>query len=1230
MRSSVGQKVFMVTPFGLRPSLAVSTNAEAEHKETCAEYQCNNKCISEHEICDGIADCIDGTDEPESCEGTAFILTAGHQSLGILDLTSRKYVSIAVAKEVVAIAYDQAKSAFYWVDAKGTIFSLAENSSSPIYTDAKGVTSIAVDWFTGLIFWTNHLEERICAGIANGNGFVTILEKNVRPEQLVLFPAKSCMFWVNQRENIYSKAHIETAGMDGSGRKVVVVLDLVEPIGLTLDYSTERLYWFSDDHEETALCAQLIMEAVQKGTSVPNTLMGFTVFVQMVRIVLQCSLDTWEVQQDPGSTLQCDRTFFLCEDGTECVSFDYKCDGDRDCPDGSDEIGCSEACDEPGIYEDCTDKTDELGCGCGSDDFSCDDGQCISLAFRCDLKYDCRDHSDEHNCPKPKQVLCKPDEVMCPISKECIIKEWWCDDYMDCEDGMDEQNCRFSEVKCREFQWMCSDNSQCIPDFWHCDGQRDCKDGSDEIGCQPRPCRSSEFQCVMLECISMSLVCNGKNDCADGSDEGGNCDAQECKNCTHTCYKTPNGPKCGCENGFKIMPDLYTCTDVDECKELSTRPCSQICLNMNGTYHCSCYSGFLLHNDGHSCKVTGAEPVLLVSIPHDILLYGLHSAKKDILPAIAKNDIFSMDYDWKEKVVFWVDTHSKSIKWMKLEQQDKGTLIKGIQSDCIAVDWVGQNLYWTDGVAGCILAANLNSTWNGPPEYTVVVDTAVDQPHSLVLQPLNGLMYWAEIGSEPHIERAGMDGTNRKLIVKSGLGWPTSLTLDPLGRKLFWADGKLYCIGVANLDGTAMKLFQLAHIRRPFAVAVFEDEIIWSDVELRTVQKADRQGKNRTVLLKRNVQPYGLKVMHEVLQPHVFNPCEKMGCKHFCLLGPELKGSCRCGLGMLLADDGVTCMKSVDEPFLFIISPTALTQVYLKHLQPDTGLKVLPEQSVHQLINDQISSADYIWKEKLVYFAESDEGLIGKFMLGSNVSLGEMIFQVNDDIVSLSVDWLSGNLYWITSMPSVIEVASANGVYRLVLIENLYRSTSLALHPPTSIMCFSDWGSEDRRSGPRIECSNMDGQKRKVVWKKCRLPTGVLLAESGTRLYWIDLGYTRLWYSMMGQEQQWFEVEQKIVGLKVYSRQQQQGYSFCSEKNGGCNHLCLAYPGGRTCRCSTGYQLINGSKCEAMECLPGAWKCQDGLNCILNEQVCDSEKHCADGSDEMEFVLMVHKRTHDT
>lgn len=51
------------------------------------------------------------------------------------------------------------------------------------------------------------------------------------------------LYWVNQGQK--GMRTIETAGMDGSDRKVLVVANMEEPVGLTLDHVTGRLYWIS-------------------------------------------------------------------------------------------------------------------------------------------------------------------------------------------------------------------------------------------------------------------------------------------------------------------------------------------------------------------------------------------------------------------------------------------------------------------------------------------------------------------------------------------------------------------------------------------------------------------------------------------------------------------------------------------------------------------------------------------------------------------------------------------------------------------------------------------------------------------------------------------------------------------------------------------------------------------------------------------------------------------------
>lgn len=60
-------------------------------------------------------------------------------------------------------------------------------------------------------------------------------------------------------------------------------------------------------------------------------------------------------------------------------------------------------------------------------------------------------------------------------------------------------------------------------------------------------------------------------------------------------------------------------------------------------------------------------------------------------------------------------------------------VLVGVRAECVAVDWVGRNLYWTDGSGGQIKAVGLEGFMAEP---VVIVD--VDDPRSLVLLPQKG------------------------------------------------------------------------------------------------------------------------------------------------------------------------------------------------------------------------------------------------------------------------------------------------------------------------------------------------------------------------------------------------------------------------------------------------------------------------------------------------------------
>lgn len=74
-------------------------------------------------------------------------------------------------------------------------------------------------------------------------------------------------------------------------------------------------------------------------------------------------------------------------------------------------------------------------------------------------------------------------------------------------------------------------------------------------------------------------------------------------------------------------------------------------------------------------------------------------------------------------------------------------------------------------------------------------------------------MLWSEIGSTPQIERSGMDGSKRKVVLSRDLSWPVSLTYDFLDNRVYWADEKLRCIGSTSLDGDNVKVNTHQHMK---------------------------------------------------------------------------------------------------------------------------------------------------------------------------------------------------------------------------------------------------------------------------------------------------------------------------------------------------------------------------------------------------------------------------------
>ncbi|XP_054265258.1 sortilin-related receptor-like isoform X2 [Macrosteles quadrilineatus] len=249
---------------------------------------------------------------------------------------------------------------------------------------------------------------------------------------------------------------------------------------------------------------------------------------------------------------KCPTDHFKCENDI-CIPVLWRCDGDNDCGDFSDEMHCGEMTCQP-------------------DQFQCrSSGKCISDEWRCDYDKDCEDGSDEENCT---YAACTAGQFRC-ANQRCISERWVCDMEDDCRDGSDELNCNTTALPttCGSGYFMCQSPHSCIPRSWRCDGERDCPDNSDEANCEGNTCESWQFQCKEnRRCIFLAWRCDGDYDCggSDRSDE---------ENCTTTLPPAvPTKPPIfttNCTewmfqcNNKKCIPYWWKCDTVNDCGDNS-------------------------------------------------------------------------------------------------------------------------------------------------------------------------------------------------------------------------------------------------------------------------------------------------------------------------------------------------------------------------------------------------------------------------------------------------------------------------------------------------------------------------------------------------------------------------------------------------------------------------------------------------------------------------------------
>nr|WBR46502.1 vitellogenin receptor [Coccinella septempunctata] len=945
--------------------------------------------------------------------------------------------------------------------------------------------------------------------------------------------------------------------------------------------------------------------------------------------------------------VSCTENQFSCITGNTCIEKRKRCDGIHDCRDMSDEENCE--------YILCTDSMF----------FKCKNGRCISKSFVCDGQDDCEDYSDEEQCKDFKLKLnsnlsCEENEWRC-ADRLCIMKDWVCNGEPDCLDGSDETIGCTLTIACDGFKCK---NNHCIPTEWRCDGSDDCIDNSDEEGCEnfisPEKCtwENKKFLCANNHtCIDMHNVCDGKHHCPDKSDESILCTApaQSCThhNCSHECAQLPTGPQCYCPEGYHNINEKE-CQDINECEIYGI--CDQKCRNTPGSYECLCDHKYILQEDKKTCKAVGGEAMMVFSSKTQIRAYFLQS--KIYFPVSSQlKQVVGVAYDGTH--VYWTDIFSEHESIVKsLEDGSERELVITAGLGCpedLAIDTLTDNIYFTDAEYKHIGVCTSDGL-----HCTVLVNKDTDRPRAIVLNVEDGEMFWSDWGHPARIARAYMDGSSDHSFISDGIHWPNGLAIDYPNQRLYWTDAKVMTLESINLDGTDRRIVLEAVVKHPYAIAVFENRLYWSDWHTHSIQSCDKfTGKDHHTIIKEKKEfIYGLSIYHSSQLPNRDNPCALAFCSDICLL----KGDgyrCACPQNKMLTSDQHNCKDIEDRQMLVLAAKNLLVEIEHQLLGKHT-LSPLP------LVIKEAGALAYNPIGNILYI--SDLGAKDIIELDMRTGIPEPL-QMKEvgKIISMDFDYMGNNLYWGDEEKATIEMMNLNNKARRIILRNIPDDIpeSITLIPDMGIMFVSFRRTSDHLShidrllmdgsgrthvhdqgivGPidlyydrdthrvffadtgtgNIESISVDGDERNQF---AMLSTNPLsLAALKADLFWVNEQSSNLYWSNKYNSSYSKRVTLDFVPdnlnrmhlISVTPETNRKIQSGCSSNNGNCSHLCITFRKSVVCACPNDMELSNDQQTcvKVTYCKSTEFKCAKSDRCIPFSQRCNGQPDCRLGEDE--------------
>lgn len=542
--------------------------------------------------------------------------------------------------------------------------------------------------------------------------------------------------------------------------------------------------------------------------------------------------------------------------------------------------------------------------------------------------------------------------------------------------------------------------------------------------------------------------------------------------------------------------------------------CEHICIpSENGQRVCVCGIGYKKEDDVSCVAFKTFAVVSQLDVTRGYSLKDSSDAMQPI--AGVGHHILHVDVVYRDSWIYWAEFNRGY--WNGIFRiRPNGTEIQHIVKDGIGsngirgltIDWVAGNLYFTNVFPH---ENYVEVCWLDGSNRKVLVKTTSDAPRELAVNPIKRLLYWIDYGQYPRIGKAYLDGSNWQPVVTSGISNPRDLTVDMLTHDVYWVDSKLDMIQKISYSGGNRQVIR-RNLPNPMGVAVHLGDVYWVDRNLQSVFKASKLPGNTSLptRIRSNLEKLRDIAIYDINNqpPDDSNPCLRLGnggCDQLCfsfppadaMIGgssPRASFRCDCSSGVLAADN-----RKCDIVNEYVVFATR-TDIRAVNLDPrSTGV---PFKPIGNLTN--VVGIDFDYADNKLFFTQIRPWAKIAYTSAQHPSSSDVNTVLSKGInpEGIAYDWTQKKIYWTDSSNNSIYAMNIDGT-ELVMIARVERPRAIVLDPCNGTLFFTDWGRFGT-SGKIFRTTMAGSLKRAIIDRDLSQPSGLTIDYEERMLYWTD------------------------------------------------------------------------------------------------------------------------------